>query len=128
MPISQSQDKRSSDRRREQRMPAQEPVTIVLLGPPGGPPIPGTVIDLSGSGLRLLSPRPLPSGALVKIEAPNRLVLGEVLRSDPAGDAFTLGVKVKHFLGHLADLDRLNRQIQGLQNEEVPQYSYIMNK
>ena len=100
-----------SERRREYRVPTKEPVLITLLGPPGGPPMQSTITDLSGSGLKVLSPRPLPCGALVRVEGPNRLMLGEVLRSLPEGDSFIIGIMVKHALHSLTDLERLNREL-----------------
>ena len=93
-----------ADRRREQRRQIKERVLITLLGPPWGPPIHGTIFDLSGSGLRILLSRPLPCGALVKLEGPHRLMMGEILRSDPEGDSFAIGVRVEQSIG----LDRLN--------------------
>ena len=100
-----------SERRREHRVQTKEAALITLLGPPGGPPIQGIVTDLSGSGLQILSPRPLPCGTLVRVEGRNRLLLGEVLRSEPDGESYTIGVKVKHALHSLTDLERLNREL-----------------
>jgi hypothetical protein len=99
------------ERRREHRVQTKEAVLVTLLGPLGGPPIEGTVTDLSGSGLQVVSSRPLPCGTLVKVEGPNRLMLGEVLRSEPVGDSFTIGIKLKHALHNLTDLERLNREL-----------------
>ena len=109
-----------SDRRREHRIQSQELIQIFLLGPPGGPSIPGTLLDISGSGLRVLSPRPLPCGVPVRLESPNRLLLGEVLRSDPEGDAYSIGIKVRHALNDLPDLERLNRHLLGEKPEATP--------
>ena len=47
------------------------------------------------------------------MEGPNRLMLGEVLRSEPKGDGFTIGIMVKHALHSLTDLERLNRELIG---------------
>ncbi len=117
-----------SERRRERRIPIKEAVLITLLGPPGGPPIEGTVTDLSGSGLQVLSPRPLPCGTLVRVEGPNRLLLGEVLRSEPDGGSFTIGVKVKHALHSLTDLERLNRELLNERTPERATDSVIMKR
>lgn len=40
-------------------------------------------------------------------------MLGEVLRSEPKGDGFTIGIMVKHALHSLTDLERLNRELIG---------------
>jgi hypothetical protein len=96
-----------TEQRREHRIKLEEAVLISLQGPPGGPPIPGAIIDLSGSGLKVLSPRPLPCGAQVKVQGLNRFILGEVLRSDPEGDSYTIGIKVKHVLDKPSDPEHL---------------------
>jgi hypothetical protein len=93
-----------AERRREQRIKLEEAVLISLLGPPGGPPIPAAILDISGSGVSLLSPRPLPGGTMVKVQGLNRHILGEVIRSDPEGDAFNIGLKVKHVLDRPSEL------------------------
>jgi len=76
----------------------EEALTVTALGPPGGPPVTCVTCDLSGSGLRVLAPRPFPCGSLVKMESPTRLLLGEVLRSDPATDGFYVAVRVQEVL------------------------------
>ncbi len=68
------------------------------LGPPGGPPVDSVTVDLSGSGLRILAPRPFPAGSLVKMESPTRMLLGEVLRSDPAENGYHVAVMVQEVL------------------------------
>jgi hypothetical protein len=93
----------ASERRREYRIRMEEAVLISLVGPLAGPPIPGSMIDLSGSGLKILSPRPFPCGSSVKIKSLNRFMLGEVLRSDPEGDSFAIGILVKHVLDKPSD-------------------------
>jgi hypothetical protein len=115
------------ERRREHRVRTEEAVVITLLGPMGGPPIPSTVIDISGSGLRILSPRPFPCGVLLKVEGRARLLLGEVLRSEPAGDSFAIGIKVSHALHALEDLERLNRELHQ-QTAKHGAESFIMKK
>jgi hypothetical protein len=100
-----------SDLRREHRVKLEEAILISLLGPLAGPAIPGSMIDLSGSGLKVLSRRPLPCGSLVKVQGLNRLMLGEVLRSDPEGDSFSIGIKVKHVLDKPSDLEHLNPRV-----------------
>lgn len=102
-----------AERRREHRIKLEEAVLISLLGPPGGPPIPGAILDISGSGLSLLSPRPLPCGTMVKVQGLSRLVLGEVIRSEPEGDSFNIGLKVKHVLDKPSGLEPLNRKLLG---------------
>lgn len=116
------------DRRREHRIQIQEATLISLLGASGEPPIPGTVLDISGSGMRVLSPRPLPCGALVKVEGDNRMILGEVLRSNPEGDFFSIGVKIKHVLNNLSELERLNRELLGERLETKADALFVEKK
>jgi hypothetical protein len=115
--MSSTKDPKPDERRREHRIRIEEAVLISLLGPLAGPPIPGAVIDVSGSGLKILSPRPLPCGAQVKIQGLNRLMVGEVLRSEPEGDSFAIGFKVNHVLNQLSDLEALHRQPSGERTE-----------
>jgi hypothetical protein len=103
-------ENKNRERRREHRIQIEESVLISLLGPLAGPPIPGAIIDLSGSGLKVLSRRPLPCGSSVKVQGLNRLMVGEVLRSDPEGDSFNIGIKVKHVLDKLSDLEQLGNK------------------
>jgi hypothetical protein len=86
------------ERRREPRIRLEEALKVTPLGPPGGPPVTCVTCDLSGSGLRILSPRPFPSGSLVKMESPTRLLLAEVLRSDPATEGYHVALLVREVL------------------------------
>jgi hypothetical protein len=86
------------DRRREPRVQANEPVRVTLLGHPGGPSISCTALDISGSGLSIRSPRPLPGGAAVKVEGANLLLLGDVMWWRPMEEEFHIGIKICHAL------------------------------
>ncbi len=77
----------------------------------------GRVLDLSGSGLRVRVPLPIPCGAPVKVETSETLMLGEVCRCDPVEGAYEAGLMVAHVLTALADLRRLN---QALLDEDSP--------
>jgi hypothetical protein len=86
------------DRRREPRVQANEPVKVTLLGPPGGPPISCTALDISGSGLSIRSPLPIPGGAAVKVEGANLLLLGDVMWWRVIQDEYHIGIKICHAL------------------------------
>lgn len=71
-------------------------------------------MDVSGSGLRLRTPLPMPCGAMVRVDASEMLMLGEVCRCDPERDAYVVGIELSHSLAGLSQLDRLNHDlIQG---------------
>ena len=88
--------KRHTDFRRERRLPVNTPVTVKLLGMLGEPTSLGRVLDMSGSGLRAMVPLPVPCGARVRIEADGAMLLGEVVRCQPAGEMYSVGVAVSH--------------------------------
>jgi hypothetical protein len=104
---------RRADTRRERRLPANTPVTITVLGILGEPKAVGTVLDMSGSGLRLRLPMPIPCGAPVKLETDDMLMLGEVVRCEPQGQSYSVGLSLSHSLAALSDLERLNRALLG---------------
>lgn len=99
--------------RRERRLAANTAVTITVLGILGEPKAVGTVLDMSGSGLRLRLPLPIPCGAPVKVEADDMLMLGEVVRCEPLGQSYSIGLSLSHSLAALSELERLNRALLG---------------
>ena len=86
---------------------------MTILGILPQPPITGAVLDMSGSGLRVDLPLPIPCGATVKVEVTNMLMLGEVYRCEPVGNRFAIGIALSHSLAALLDLERLNRALLG---------------
>lgn len=101
------------DPRCEQRLSANTAVTITVLGILGEPKAAGTVIDMSGSGLRLQLSLPIPCGAPVKVETADMLLLGEVVRCEPLGSAYSIGLSLSHSMSALRALERLNRGLRG---------------
>lgn len=77
-----SADKPSVERRREPRLKGNQLVTVTPLGLMGAPPVSGSVIDMSGSGLQVRIPCPVPCGSPVRVEAPHLVMIGEVNRCD----------------------------------------------
>ncbi len=80
---------------------------MTVLGEPDLPPFQAVALEMSGSGMRLRSPRPVPYQAAVRIEAGDLLLLGEVVRIE--GDVIAL--KLQHSLSSLSDLHRLNQAL-----------------
>jgi PilZ domain len=110
---------RRSDQRLEQRFAASTSVAVTILGVLGEPKFLGVIVDMSGSGLRLNLPLPVPLGAPVKIETGDMLMLGEVVRCEPAGQTFSVGIAVSQSLTALAELERLNRALLGTEDTRV---------
>ena len=105
-----------AERRKEPRLKTNQPVTLTLLGEPMGPRpqvCEGCVLDVSGIGLRIRTPGPLPCGAPVRVDAKEMLMLGEVCRCEPEGGAYTVGIELSHSLGGLGELEKLNHALMG---------------
>ncbi len=101
------------ERRREPRFIIDADVTVTVLGSPKQLPVTGRVLDMSGSGLRLMVRTPIPCGAVVKIEGNDMLLLAEVCRSNYGLGAYDLGLKITHALTSLSELAALNRALLG---------------
>jgi len=69
------------------------------------------VMDISGSGVQLRLPMPIPCGATIEIEGGDTLVLGEVCRCEPVEGAYAVGVQVSQTLSSLMELEVLNRAL-----------------
>jgi hypothetical protein len=107
-PFPRNQD---HEQRREQRLAADTAVTVTVLRVLGEPKASGTVIDMSGTGLRLNLPLPIPCGAQVKVETDGMLLLGEVMRCEPLGLAYSVGLSLSHSMPATKELKRLNREL-----------------
>lgn len=82
--------------RKEPRLKANQPVKVTPTGMIGMPPMSGHVLDISGSGLRLVLPNPLPCGSPIKVETGHMVMLGEVCRCEPDQNAYLVGLIVLH--------------------------------
>jgi len=82
------------DQRRERRFEPNQTVAVKVLGLTPGPVMQTCVLDISGSGMRLLSAIPVPCGAQVEVEVNNSLARGVVCRCEPEQDSYELGVQV----------------------------------
>jgi hypothetical protein len=96
------------ERRRELRFKISQQVTLKVLdrmsGPSLGKSMGGQVTDVSGSGMRLRLPLPIPCGAPVEVRDRKLLILGQVSRCVPDGDAYTAGIHVTETMPVQADL------------------------
>jgi hypothetical protein len=89
-----SADKTYVELRREPRLEANTPVTVTVLGMLGDPVTLGLVLDISGSGLRICLPSPLPCGAAVTVESDTVLVRADVCRCVEEGAGYTIGLEL----------------------------------
>ncbi len=84
------------------------------------PPRPASVLDVSGSGMRLLCGYPLPAGVALEIQSPDAIALGEVTRctqepeepKESAKPSFVIGVRVSQILSSQQQLEELNYRLQ----------------
>jgi hypothetical protein len=56
----------------------------------------GRTLEVSGSGLRLRIPNPIPCGSPVKIESSRMVMLGEVSRCDAVAEGYIAGLLTLH--------------------------------
>jgi PilZ domain len=68
------------ERRKEPRLKANQPVIVSSCGLMPMPQISGRTLDMSGSGLQLRLPNPIPCGSPVKVESDHMVLMGEVTR------------------------------------------------
>jgi c-di-GMP-binding flagellar brake protein YcgR len=86
------------ERRKDPRIEINQEVTVTLLGEPDSTPFPAVAIDVSGSGMRILSQRPVPYQAMVKVEVRDLLLLGEVIRVQVCDRGNVVALKFWHSL------------------------------
>ena len=82
------------EQRREHRFEPDQTVRARVLGMPPGPDMPVCILDISGSGMRLLSTLPVPCGVHIEIEVSNSVARGIVCRCDQDKDLYELGIQV----------------------------------
>jgi hypothetical protein len=87
-------DEHTVEQRRERRFSPNQAVTLKVLGMKPGPVMRASVCDISGSGMRLRTPLPLPCGTPIEIEAHEMLTLGSVCRCEPDNGFYTIGVQI----------------------------------
>jgi c-di-GMP-binding flagellar brake protein YcgR len=108
------------ERRKEPRIAINQEVTVTVLGATDSAPFQATALEVSGSGMRILSPRALKYQAAVKIQARELLLLGEVIRIDSSDRGSMLALKLSHSLDSLADLHRLNQALRWEEHVHEP--------
>jgi PilZ domain-containing protein len=101
------------ERRKEPRLKIKQDVTITVLGRIVAPTMQASVLDISGSGMRLRVPAKIACGAGIKIDSKNALVLAEVRRCVREGHSYLVAVTLLHSLSVFKDLEVLNRALFG---------------
>ena len=96
------------ERRKQPRVEIDQEVTVTVLGTPDSAPFQATTVDISGSGMRILSPLPVPYQAALKVQAGGLLLLGEVVRVQDCERGHMVGLRLQHSLEMSWDLYRLN--------------------
>ncbi|HLH39572.1 MAG TPA: PilZ domain-containing protein [Bryobacteraceae bacterium] len=89
--------------RGEPRFPVRSSIRVII---PGDDPrtIDSQLIDISGTGLRFLSPAPIDSEMVVAIEVDSRLVLCEIRYCQDRGDRYVVGARRLHEIAKDAQL------------------------
>jgi hypothetical protein len=80
--------------RKEPRLKANQPVTVTPLGLLGMLPVSGRVLDMSGSGLQLVLPNPVPCGSPIKVDTGHLEIIGEVCRCEPDQSVYIVGMMI----------------------------------
>jgi hypothetical protein len=98
------------DRRREPRIRAYETVNLTVLGS-AGYSTPANAIQLSAHGMRLVTDRPIPVNAAIKVICDDWLGLGEVCYCGEERGHYVVGVQLDQALVGLQDLTARNRDL-----------------
>jgi len=84
------------ERRKEPRLKANQSVMVTPIGMIRMPAMSGRVLDMSGSGLRLVLPNPVPCGSPIKVETGHMVMVGEVCRCELDKRVYVVGLMVLH--------------------------------
>ena len=103
------------DRRRHPRFDTDQPVSLTVLGA-HATTLDGVVLNISGSGMRLMLDCRIPLNTAVRIDLGDSIFLGEVCYTEPAGDRFATGLVLDQVLQPSVGLEPL---IQALRPEPV---------
>jgi hypothetical protein len=101
------------ERRKEPGLKVKQPVILTVLDAKSRRLIEACLLDMSGSGVRLRVPMPVPCGATIQIEGGDTLMLGEVCRCEPVEGAYTVAAQISQTLSSLMELELLNRALIG---------------
>jgi len=106
------------ERRKESRAEVSQEVTVTVLGEYDAGPFRAETVEMSGSGMRILSPYPVAYQAVVKVQAGDLLLLGEVVRVEMCEQGYMVALKLEHAVNLMGDLYRLNQSLREEQKTE----------
>ena len=98
------------ERRREPRIRSYESVQLTVLGD-AGYTAPAHAIDLSPSGMRLVTHRPIRVNTPAKVVGADWMALGDIRYCVPEREHYSVGVQIEHLLTSLAELARLHQNL-----------------
>jgi hypothetical protein len=91
------------ERRRDKRTEIDCPASLYLLSEDSGP-LPTQIVDVSVSGMEIETNSPLKPGALVRMNVPGSLILGEVVWCNGEGLHYSAGIRIEHSLVNLTQI------------------------
>ena len=110
------------ERRSRLRFEVHQPISAKVLSKDAeGQIVQGTLENISGSGLRVISEKPLMSGTALQIDLPDAMILAEVRYCEPLDShvlspqvaRYALGLEMKQVLNDMGELGRLMQAIMG---------------
>ena len=113
------------ERRSKLRFEVHQPISAKVLCTEGESQIVhGTLENISGSGLRVVTETPLASGTALRIDLPDSMILAEVRYCatlaahalTPEVTRYSLGLEMKQVLNDMGELGRLMHGIMGVQS------------
>jgi transcriptional regulator with XRE-family HTH domain len=94
-----SRRKRPVELTREPRFPADQPAQVIVMGAAATSLLPGTVLDISRSGVGIRVPALIALGSALRVEVGNLIAHCEVRNCKPNGQgSFDVGLKVDRVL------------------------------
>ncbi len=120
--VARSPIRAAMERRKEPRIDIDQTVTMTVLGAVDSSPIQVKAVEMSGEGMRILSPVPVKYQAVVEVRTHDMLLLGEVIRTEARDGNHLLAIKLQHSLHSLCDLQRLNQALRWEDREIVPAF------
>jgi transcriptional regulator with XRE-family HTH domain len=91
--------KRATALTREPRFPADQPAQVIVMGAAATSLLPGTVLDISRSGVGIRVPALIALGSALRVEVGNLIAHCEVRNCKPNGQgSFDVGLKVGRVL------------------------------
>jgi hypothetical protein len=104
-------DEQVLERRHEDRLSINVPVTVTVLGMNSEGIMQARVLDVSGKGMKVCLPLPVAAGAPVQVETDDLLYLGEACYSEAVDGGYIVGLILSHSLTALAELGKLNKAL-----------------